>query len=557
MRLHPATLLTTVAACFAFAAAPASAVETGVNETMSQNLPLGQTAQRLGADWVRVWGTWEDAEPVRGQYDQPYLDALAGKVADAKARGIKVLMVVGRTPAWASGGHGGTAPPSDPAQFGAFMGEIAKRLPAVDAWEIWNEEDGHEFWLGGPNPGHYTAMLKASYGAIKAVQPRDIVVTGGTVGNNMDFLEQLYAHGAQGSFDAFGVHTDTACNTNDPDFVYRDEKGRVGRYTFTGYREVHAVMSRNGDGAKPIWMTELGWSTQSTEPLSCSAGLRKGTKPLGVSEDQQRAFLTKAYRCLAADPFVQTALWFGLQDIPGSIHAGGFGLHRWDKSEKPAAQAFRALDGGIPPEPCGGVVDASGPGIEIAEPLNGAKFVGMLDVDARGVDSPGGLGIARIKVFADGRFERTYGDGHARGNPYWPSEKWSLGKHTLTFVAIDNANNVVTKSVTVHKVKKLPRARTSSKLTLDRLDASTIRLTGGVSAPQARAATRVRGKAFVVLQKRVQGRWKTVHRLRRAATRPVSVTKRLRAGRWRAYLRYPGVRGFKPSRSEPVRFRIG
>ena len=90
------------------------------------------------------------------------------------------------------------------------MGELARRLPAVDAWEIWNEEDGHEFWLGGPQPAAYTAMLKASYAAIKAVQPNDVVVTGGMVGNDMDFLEQLYASGAQGSFDAVGVHTDTA-----------------------------------------------------------------------------------------------------------------------------------------------------------------------------------------------------------------------------------------------------------------------------------------------------------------------------------------------------------
>ena len=42
------------------------------------------------------------------------------------------------------------------------------------------------------------------------------------------------------------------------------------------------------------------------------------------------------------NPFVTHAFWFGVQDIPGSVHAGGFGLHRWDKSPKPAAAAFRA-----------------------------------------------------------------------------------------------------------------------------------------------------------------------------------------------------------------------
>ena len=306
MRSLAATFLITLAAAFAVAA-PASAVETGVNETHEPEPRRSARPRRASAPTGSASGaTWEGAEPAPGAM-QPDLPSTARprKIDDAKARGVKVLVVIGRTPPWASGGHGGIAPPSDPGALRrSSWASCAKRLPAVDAWELWNEQDGHEFWLGGPNPALYTAMLKAAYPAIKAVQPNDIVVTGGTIGNNMDFLEQLYENGAQGSFDAFGVHTDTACNSNDPDFIYRDEQGRVGRYTFTGYREVHAVMSRNGDGAKPIWMTELGWNTQSTAPSSCSVGERKGTKPLGVTEEQQAAFLTKAYRCLAADPFV-------------------------------------------------------------------------------------------------------------------------------------------------------------------------------------------------------------------------------------------------------------
>jgi hypothetical protein len=557
MRSHFAAFLLTLATAFTLAAAPASAVETGVNETMNQSLPIGDAAGDLGADWVRLWGTWEGGEPQPGAYDQNYVKWLGDRVAAAKRRGVKVLVVIARSPGWATGGKPAIAPPDDPARFGAFMGELARRLPAVDAWEVWNEEDGGEFWLGGPQPAVYAALLKASYAAIKAVQPNDVVVTGGTIGNNMDFLEQLYASSAQGSFDAVGVHTDTACLTDGPDVIYRDELGRVGRYTFTGYREVHAVMSRHGDGAKPIWMTELGWNTQSTAPQSCPVGTKKGTKPLGVTEQQQAQFLTQAYRCLAADPFVQTALWFGLQDIAGSPHAAGFGLYRGDRSAKPAAAAFGALDGGIPAVPCGGVVDASGPEIEIAQPLDGLKFVDMIDIDAKGVDSAGGVGIARIKMYADGEFERTFGDGHARISPWWPSRYWKRGRHTLTFKAIDEANNVITKSVTVQKVKRLPKVVTSAQLTLQQLDPSTVKVTGGVSSPKAHAATRLRGRAFVVFQKRVKGKWKTIHRIGRRASRAVDVTQRVRPGSWRVSLRYPGRTGFKKSHSKPLRFEVG
>jgi hypothetical protein len=550
MRLLLRTLPLALLAWLALAA-PAPAVETGVNETMEQTLPVGDTAAQLGADWVRLWGTWEGGEPTPGAIDQNYVNWIGDKVTAAKQRGVKVLVVIARTPGWANGGRPGIAPPADPARFGAYMGELARRLPGVDAWEVWNEQDGHEFWLGGPQPAVYTAMLKASYAAIKAVQPNDIVVTGGTIGNNMDFMEQLYAHGVQGSFDAVGVHTDTACLTDGPGVFYRDPRGRVGQYSFTGYREVHAVMRRHGDGAKPIWLTELGWNTQTTAPNSCPVGEKKGTKPLGVTEEEQSRFLTAAYRCLAADPFVQVALWFGVQDIPGSLHAAGFGLYRRDRSAKPAAGAFRALDAGIAPASCGGVVDASGPSIEIAEPLDGTRFVDMIDIDAEGVDSPGGVGIARIKLYADGRFERTFGDGHARIAPFWPSRYWKRGRHTLTFKAIDEAGNVITKSVTVYKVRRL---RTSARLTLEQVDPSTVKVAGGVTARAA--AEKLGGRAAVVFQKRARGKWKTVHRIRRRASRPVAVTQRIKPGSWRVFLRYPGRKGFKQSRSKPLRFEI-
>ncbi len=543
-------------------AAPAPALEVGLNETLGQTRPTAQTVSDLGAGWVRIWATWESAQPSPGPggWRPDIIDNANRAVADAKAKGLKVLMVVQRSPAWASGGHGGTYPPTDPATFGAAMRGFAEKVPGVDAWELWNEEDAHMFWAGGADPAKYAAMVKAAYPAIKAVQPHDVVVTGATTGNNMDFIAALYDHGIKGSFDAVAVHTDTACLVNGPDVHYRDERGRIGQFSFTGYREVHAVMRRHGDGDKPIWMTELGWGTETTAPGSCNVGKWAGQKPLGVTEAEQAQYLTQAYRCLAADPFVTHAFWFGIQDIPGSPYPGGLGLFRHDASAKPAVAAFAALAGGIPPEPCGGVVDSSGPEIAVAQPLDGLKFVDMIDIDAQGVDSPGGVGIARIKLYADGKFERTFGDGHASISPYWPSRYWKRGKHTLTFKAIDEANNVITKSVTVHKVKKLPKVRTSASLALQRVDAATVRVTGGVTWPEARAATRLRGKAAVVFQKRVKrGRklkWRTLHKVRRSAIKPVDVTKRLKRGSWRVSLRYPGVEGFKKSRSKPIRFKI-
>ena len=447
------SLLVAVAAAL-LCAAPARAVETGLNETLGHTKPLPRTAGQLGADWVRLWALWETMEPSPGRFDEHLIGVLNGRIAALKARGVKVLVVVHRAPAWANGGRGGIAPPSDPATFGRFMGRIAARVPGADAWELWNEPDSQEFWAGGADPPAYAALLRAAYPAIKAAQPSDIVVTGGMVGNNMDFLAALYANGAGGAFDAVGVHTDTACLTDGPGVYYRDERGRVGRYTFSAYREVHAVMADHGDGAKPIWMTELGWSTQGGR---CPVGTKAGTKPLGVSPRAQARFLRAAYRCLAADPVIGVALWFGIQDIRGSQHAGGFGLYRLGGKAKPAAKAFARLERGIRPRRgCGGYVDRTPPTIRVTSPADGHRFRDKVTVRVHAFDNRGGTGVGRVSLALDGEHVASF-RGRGEIAPWWASEKWAPGPHTLTFTVKDRANNETTKSIQVIKLGRRRR----------------------------------------------------------------------------------------------------
>jgi hypothetical protein len=432
-------------------AAPARAVETGVNETVGQTVATVEKAPALGADWVRLWASWQHMEPQPGQYAEHLVTGLQQTAAALEARGVKVLVVVLESPGWAGGG---IAPPADPSTFGRFMGNLAARAPAVDAWELWNEPDSPAFFAGAPDPARYAAMLRAAYPAIKAAQPGDVVVTGGTVGNDMDFVEALYANGAQGSFDAVGVHTDTACLVNGPDHYYRDERGRIGRYVFSGYREVHAVMSDHGDGAKPIWMTEIGWNTQSTRRRSCNVGMWAGKKRLGVSPKRQARFLRAAYRCVAADPIVGVAFWFGMQDIARahSRHARGFGLYRRSGKAKPAAKAFRRLDRGIRPRRgCGGYPDRTPPTIRVLSPRDGRSFSDKISVRVRAADNRGGSGIGRIMMALDGQHVRSWGGSGGSIAPWWGSADWKPGPHTLTFRVRDFAQNETTVSVTVTK----------------------------------------------------------------------------------------------------------
>jgi hypothetical protein len=541
-------------------AEPAAAVETGINQTVRQTRPTAETAARLGAGWVRIWGGWDAVEPGQDQYAENIINDMNYEVNTAKSRGLKVLMVMQRTPAWASGGKGTFAPPNNPADFGEMMGTVARRIPGVDAWELWNEPDESEFFYGGPQPAKYAAMVKAAYPRIKAAQPNDVVVTGGLVGNDMDFVEKLYGYGLHGNFDALAVHTDTACLTDSPDYIYRDPQGRIGRYTFSSFREVHSVMARHGDGDKPIWMTELGWSTQSTAPHSCPIGEKKGTKPLGVSEARQAELLTQAFSCLQADPLVKVAFWFGMQDFRGSPHAGGYGLYRLDGSAKPSAAAFARLAKGIPAKPCGGVTDTAGPDITITKPTDGAKFTKVLPIDARAVDSSAGVGVRRIEIWADGKLERVFGDGHALMRSFWPVSDWRYGKHTLTFKAEDEAHNRSERSITVTKVRpRRGKARTKAAVAVEQLGPATVRVRGGVSASKkARVASRPRGRAFLVFQRLLPDgvTWETTEKVAGRAGRRFDVTRALGPGTWRVLVRYPGHKRYKKSRSKPVVFTV-
>ena len=164
------------------------------------------------------------------------------------------------------------------------------------------------------------------------------MLLGPLTGNNYNFLGQIYAAGAGSSFDAAAVHTDTACLVDPPSSFYRED-GNVARFTFLGFRTVHDVMVANGDGAKPIWMTELGWTTTTT---TCSRGMWAGQKPSGVSEAAQAANLKEAYHCLAGYPYVETAMWFTLKDTSGNgDELDHYGLH-------PHRRLAQALLGRLP-----------------------------------------------------------------------------------------------------------------------------------------------------------------------------------------------------------------
>jgi hypothetical protein len=94
---------------------------------------------------------------------------------------------------------------------------------------------------------------------------------------------------------------------------------------------VHDLMSANGDGAKPIWLTEFGWTTANTGP-----------RP-GVDDATQARFLLDAVRQMQNDyPYVTHAFWFSLRDRDDwTPYENNFGLLAVDGTPKPGFAALQ------------------------------------------------------------------------------------------------------------------------------------------------------------------------------------------------------------------------
>jgi hypothetical protein len=452
-------------------AGPAQAGQVQVGVVMPVETPASTYPMLAaqGVTVVRTFLTMPDVEPSRGVFNQGWLSDYDRFVTNVRAIGATPVIDVALAPEWASGSADEHALPTDPRAFSdfaktyaGFMAMLAQRYAGrVGGWEIWNEEDSSAWWTGGGDPARYATLLKAVYPAVKAADPAARVVVGGLTGNDYNFLSGLYAHGAGDSFDAVGVHTDTACDIISPYRFLRDANGKINQYSFLGYRSVHDVMAANGQGSKPIWMTELGWSTF---PGVCPSGMWAGQKAGGVSEADQATFLQQALHCLTLDSsMVTVASVYDLADRP--IDSGiqrYYGLLHDDGSAKPALATLGAFDhsGDTLSGGCG---NFTGPVVSVPAPLNGGSYAKQLPISvsatlpagAQAAAGDPGLGVARISLLYDGQHHiRNFDDpshpGTLVGHITWDGAKrLAPGRHTLTVVAYDSEGNSSSTTVTV------------------------------------------------------------------------------------------------------------
>ncbi|CAA0128273.1 Beta-xylosidase [Mycolicibacterium vanbaalenii] len=287
--------------------------------------------EQMNVTTVRIDFDWSAIEPEPGQYNWSYQDRI---VEQAAARGMQILALLTYTPNWARPpGTTSHVPPDREEDFATFAQAAATRYAprGVHSWEIWNEPNTSDFWLPLPDVDRYGALFLAAAEAIRQVDGNATVITGGlTRGTDtadghrisqLTFLTGLYRNGAAQVADAIAVHPysfPVLPSASDPDVVGG----------FADLPQLHALMRREGDADKKIWITEFGAPT--------------GTAPEAMSDREQAESLLEARRMAGDWDWAGPLIFYELRDSgtdPAELEQN-FGVVRVDLSLKDAGKAL-------------------------------------------------------------------------------------------------------------------------------------------------------------------------------------------------------------------------
>ena len=296
--------------------------------TYAQQLATFAQVKAAGSQWVRWTVPMDDQEPRPGWFNWYAAQELRAAVVS----GLNVDALLTGSPSWAATADGSPAP----AVFAAFAkAAVEEYWPlGVRTYEIWNEENDTQAWGKAFTPLEYTALLKATYAAIKSVHAGATVLAGGfapapgtTDGTSYEpvtFLTEMYADGAKGSFDAIADHPYSF-----PDLP--DQRDSWNPFTYLP--TLHRVMAANGDGGKGIWLTEYGAPTSGTSGA--------------VTPEFQAQSITEAFRWAHDHPWVGPLFIFDWQPSPYDTE-GDYAINNADGTPTLGGLAFSGAASAYP-----------------------------------------------------------------------------------------------------------------------------------------------------------------------------------------------------------------
>jgi len=238
-----------------------------------------EMVREMGATWIVEYFPWAYSERRQGSFDWTHADMV---VEHANTQGLKIIARLGFVPEWARPeetfdtylGVDGYE------QFGDYVYAFVQHFRgSIDYIIVWNEPNLSLEWGYRPvDPEGYTALLRIAYVRAKDADP-NITVLGGALAptvappgsewgmDDLVFLQRMYDVGASESFDALAVHA----------YGWRfppEALAAPDAINFSRTELLRQVMVTNGDGQKPIFITEGGWNDHPRWTKGVSASVR-------------------------------------------------------------------------------------------------------------------------------------------------------------------------------------------------------------------------------------------------------------------------------------------
>ena len=148
---------------------------------------------------------------------------------------------------------------------------------------------------------------KVTYKAAKEADPECVIIAGSTSGPDFGFIRGIFDNGAWDSCDAISIHPYSMA-------------GGPGSQRLGELLEMANDCIASTGKDKPLWITEMGWTSSSSE-----------------EDARQAAYLTQSY-VIAAVQGVDKLFWFKLEDWSEK-----WGIVKADGTKKPAYKAYQTL----------------------------------------------------------------------------------------------------------------------------------------------------------------------------------------------------------------------
>lgn len=315
-------------------------------------------AREAGLRWIKQSIEWRYVEPhAKGSFEFNEPDRLLGLI---EAANLKLVARIDNQPVWARSDKifPVDGPPDNLQDFADFVHALAARYKGrIQAYEIWNEPNlAREWGNQPPDPKHYVELLKGAYEAIKAADPKALVISAGLAPTtessaqampDVKFIQEMYQAGGSKYFDLLGAHgagykapPDMSPDDVAKDPTYNHGEGAAGRiYCFRHIEDVRKVMEQNGDTKKQLAIMEFGWTTdpRPTSPYHWFA----------VTPQQQADYLVGAYKW-AKDHWqpwigVMSAIYIAAPYWTKNDEEYYWAITNPDGTERPAYKALAAM----------------------------------------------------------------------------------------------------------------------------------------------------------------------------------------------------------------------